>query len=575
MSDINSDPLLVDKPDWFKRLIAGFVDVASTWENASANNGFLRTALTRRAVTDLCALIDYVPVPQVTASGTMMFDADPAAIMPFTVLQTDVAANGSSSMGSSAQRYGARGPLTFNTLLEVVVQDSGHISTSTGQIVVASVFTTGEKVRASSSVTLPTGILAGTDYFAIYVDVTHVQLAATRALAFSGTALVPSAVGSGNLTLTRLSQAISCYQQNDVAYTSIGSSDGVTPWQEFDISQVGVLSDTLTVTVNGQAYVLVTTLALSAPTDNVFRLYYNTDGTCTIRFGNGVYGAIPPAAPVYVSYSYGGGLASNVAYPNQIVSYAGGDPRIKGCFNTVAFTGGNDAESLDSAKKNAPMLLKARSRFITIQDGIALAMAYGGLSLVQINRNTYGVLSCQVVGVATGGGNPSLATRTAIASYLLGLSMMSAVDVHFDAATLTPVTAAMNVRMTMGYLWTAISSYVSFAVKLYFAESGAEILAAYLSGGISLAVTKINLILSFSFQAADYAPITAILNTFNTTGARNFGDVIQLSDLYALCSAIPGVDYVVLTSSTPSIPYSEAANEITTMTGGSVTLTQV
>lgn len=578
LNDINSDPLLADKPDWFKRLIAGMVDVASVWENASANNGFLRTALTRRAVTDLCALIDYSLVPQVTASGTMMFDAAIAAVMPFTLALADVAANGPSSMGSSSLRYGAKASLAFSSLTEVIAQGAGTISTSTGQFTVAAVFTTGEKVRMASSTTMPTGFSTGTDYYAIYVDVTHVKFATSRALAILGTAIVPSTVGAGNLTITRYSRGIACYQQNDVGLVSpvsVGNSDGVTEFQEFTISQAGVISGTLTVTVNAQSYTLVTTLALSAPTDRVFRLYYNTDGSCTIRFGNGVYGAIPPAAPVYCTYSYGGGTKTNVAYANQITAYAGGDQNISGCFNATPFTGGGDAETLDSAKRNAPMLLKARSRFITTEDGIALVYAYGGISLCMINKNVYGALSCQVVGIATGGGNPSAPTRAAIAAYLILLTSLESVDVQFDAATLTPVVADMNVRMIPGNVWATVEAYTELAVNLFFSETGKEIYSAYLTGGVSLATTTLNTIFTTAFGASDYAAITMILNTLGVIGARTFADVIQLSDLYAICSAVPGVDYVVLNSSAPSLPYTCAADEITTMTGGSITLHSV
>ena len=59
LADINSDLTLVDKPEWFKRILAGIGDVLSVQRNASANQSFLRTAFTRKAVTDLLVLIDF------------------------------------------------------------------------------------------------------------------------------------------------------------------------------------------------------------------------------------------------------------------------------------------------------------------------------------------------------------------------------------------------------------------------------------------------------------------------------------------------------------------------------------
>jgi hypothetical protein len=583
LSDINSDPLLADKPDWFKRLIAGMVDVASTWENASANNGFLRTALTRRAVTDLCNLIDYSPAPQYTASGTLFFDASPSGLgnMPFTLTQPNVAANGPSGMSNSALRYGARAALSFVSMTEVLAAASWGTGTITDSGT-SSFFYTGEKVRLTTSGTLPTGLSINTDYFIIVLTQTGtgpynstLQLASTRANALAGIGLTWASYGSGNHTIVRMSRPITCYQENDVSAAVIGNSDGVTPFQEFQIGQAGILSDTMVVVINSVTYTLVTTLALSAPTDKVFRVYYNTDGTCTLRFGNGVYGAIPPAAPIYVSYSYGGGSKSNVSNLNQVTSYVGGDANVNGCFNQTVFTGGADPESLDSAKKNASLLLKARSRFVTVGDGQALALGYGGLALCTINRNAYGTLSAQVVGIASGGGNPSPTLRTAIATYLQNLSTLSAIYVQFDAATLTAVTANLNVHLLTGYVWATVSAYVDIAVRLFFSETGAEVLASYVSGGIAAAVAKINTIFSKSFGTGDYVAITAILTALTSVGPRNFADAISISDFYVVAASPPGVDYVSLTSSTPTIPYTCGAIEITTMTGGAVNLTQV
>lgn len=588
LADINADPLLVDKPDWFKRLVAGVIDVASEWENASANQGFLRTAITRRAVIDLATLIDYSPYGKIAASGIEMFDISPSLALPYTISQANLISKGASTIGASALQYGPRSSLSVASITQAIAAASWGTGTITVTGSALELYT-GEKVRLTTTGALPTGLATGTDYYLSTVVKTGTspsygytfKLATTRANAIAGTALSWVSAGSGTHTITHLSRATTVYQEKAVASTSIGVSDGVTEFQEFTIPQVGIQEDTLAVIIAGLTYTKVDTLALSASTDRVFRVYFNTDGTCTLRFGNGAYGILPPAADVYAVYSYGGGSISNVTTVNTVTAYAGGDANVIGCFNATAMTGGVDDESIASIKKLAPLLLKSRSRFITVDDGIALALAYGGLSTVMINRNVYGVLSAQVVGIATGGGNPSSTVRAAIGAYLQALTPLEDIYVQFDAATLTAVTAALSAHLLSGYLWATTSVYLSFAVKLFFSEVGSEVLQAYDDGGISAAVTKINALFSISpaFLPADYQAITSILTAFSTLGARVFGDLIQLSDLYAICSAVPGVDYVSLTSSTPSIPaltgYQCAADEITTMTGGSVTLVQV
>lgn len=51
LNDINNDPELADKPNWFKRAIAGIGDTISLWNDALANNLLLRTAFTRKKCT--------------------------------------------------------------------------------------------------------------------------------------------------------------------------------------------------------------------------------------------------------------------------------------------------------------------------------------------------------------------------------------------------------------------------------------------------------------------------------------------------------------------------------------------
>ena len=565
LSDINSDPALTDKPDWFKRLIAGVVDVVSVWENATANNLYLRTAFTRRAIIDIAALIDYNPTPQVSASGIFLFDVPvpswPATPFPFTAQIADLAVNGPSSGSSSALRYGARSSLLFSSITEAIVQDAGHISVSTGQLSISSpptnLWYVGEKIRIASSGSLPTGWTANTDYFisAITLSVgvqVSVALSTSRALAFAGVVVVPSTVGAGNLTVTRLSRPTILYQQTDVAAVSIGNSDGVTGFQEFNIPQIGVQLSTLVVTVNGVQWTQTTTLALALSTDTVYRVYYNTDGSCTLRFGNGVYGAIPGNFAIMATYSYGGGAKSNISNVNQATAYAGSGAggNINGAYNVTAVTGGADAEGFDSIRKNAPMLLKARSRFITAGDGVALTMAYGGFSQVLVNPTAYGLLTAQIVAVAIGGGAPNVTLRNAVVNYLTPLTPLSSCTITFDIGTFTPVTGVFAVKAVGGYLASAIGAYAKSAILLFFGDIGQEVVNAYNSYGIASAVSLINLYQGVSWGSADYAVFSAVLTALNTVKARAFYDRIQLSDFYSVLSAIPGLDYVTVSSCT-------------------------
>lgn len=570
LADINSDPELLDKPDWWKRMIAGIGDVLSVWQNMAENQSYLRTATTRRAVADLCALIDYQLTEQVTSSGTLLFDVAPASSLPLTVQTVNLSAMTSGTIGASSKRFEARASLTVSSSTEVVAYGDWNVTTKA--IAVASVFTTGEKVRVSTSGALPAGIVANTDYFVIYVSGTSIKLASTRAGAYAGTIHSFTTQGSGNHTLTRLSRAVTAYQQKSVASASIGISDGTTEWQEFRISQVGVILTTLAVTINGDTWTAQDTLVYSVSTDKHFKAMFDTDGTLSLMFGDGTYGAIPGIFDIMASYAYGGGAGSNVNVIGSVNAYAGSDANVTGVTNPVALTGGDDAQSITGAKRIAPMLLKARDRFVTTEDGQALALSFGGISLVKVIANVYGILSCKVIAVAIGGGTASPTVRTALQAYLIDRSILESMDVRVQAGTFTPVDVTSAAAITPGYTWATVQPYFTIAWKLFFTETGREIIDVYESYGIASAVTRINSIFSTSFVAADYSQMTAILDGLVRIGARNFEDVIQESDAYALIQGcVEGIDY--MTISAPSFPITLSADEITQ--AGTMTLTEI
>jgi hypothetical protein len=577
LADINADPTLVDKPDWWKRMIAGLGDVLSFINNASANQTFLRTAFTKQAVADLSEQIDYFPTPQVMASGLLMFDIIPTLSFPYSFAVANLAAMAPGSVAIPSRRFESRVALAVSSLTEVTAYTTWVVADD--KITVAAVFTTGEKVRLTFSATPPTTVpqvAVSVDYFAIYVDVTHIRLATSRANAFAGTYIDITAQGTGNHTLTRLSRSVAAYQQTSVSSGVIGTSDGATAWQEFTLPRVGIDASTIAVVINGVTWTKVDTPVYSVGTDKVYRVIPNTDGTMRIRFGNGTYGAIPGAFDVYAAYAYGGGAISNVSQLNVISQYAGTDTNCAGVFNPVAFTGGADAESIETSKILGPLLLKARDRFVTEADGEALALAYGGLSLVKINRNAFGPLTAEVVGIANGGGDPSAPLKALIVAYLVARSILDSIAVTFSAATLTIENVTSAVHVASGYTWAAVQPYVRLAWKMFFSECGNEILTAYRAGGVAAATTLINTIFSESFTSADYAAVSRLLDPWIALmfAPRDFGDYITQSDAFAyIQGCVQGIDYMTIAA--PSFPITLGTTEITTVTGATITLTSI
>jgi hypothetical protein len=570
LNDINAVTELKDKPEWWKRIWAGVGDLLSVYLNAQANNLFLRTAFTRQSVVDLCELIDYALAPKSTASGTQFYNLKSTATFPFTLSVSEQVAQTTGSLTQSAKRYEGRAQI-----LQAAQETGSFTADNTSEeLTVSRVFQTGEKVQLTSTGTLPAGLALVTDYWVIRVSDTVIKLASSLVNAKAGTEVTFTDDGTGAHTWHSLTISGAMYQQASVAQYSVGVADGTAEWQELDLADKDILQDTLTVTINSVEWNVLgsggfdTTFVTYGPTDKVVKLVYNSDLSAKLRFGNGVYGAIPGSFDVFVEYATGGGVDSN-ASAGQISLYAGGNTDVDATFNAAATTGGSNAESLASAKALAPLLLKARNRFVTVEDGEALVLDYGGISTVRVNKNTYGLLSCQVVCIANGGGNPSAAVRSALQTYLIDRTVLESIDVRVEVATIAATNVTAAVKILGGFTYSAIESYVDLAWKLFLTETGNEIQSEFDSNGIASAVTLINSIFSTTFSSVDYAQVEKLVSNLTP---REFGDTIQESDaLGYIDSFVNGVDY--LTVSAPTFPLTLLDNEITTP--GTITLSEI
>lgn len=111
----------------------------------------------------------------------------------------------------------------------------------------------------------------------------------------------------------------------------------------------------------------------SAVDDKVFQVSYNDDFAAVVMFGDNTLGVSPLAGDAYlVTYRVGGGTRGNV--PREFIntsittSYEGVTD-IAGVIENISIgTGGANAESVDHAKKYAPLTFKRQDRLVTLDD---------------------------------------------------------------------------------------------------------------------------------------------------------------------------------------------------------------
>ena len=568
LNDINSDQELADKPDWWKRGISGVIDVLSMILNAEANNLVLRTSFTRQAIADLLALIDYQITEKQTSTGSVLFYIDSSASFPFSVAAADLVGLTQGNLSVSAKRFEARASVNVTLVQEIIANTA--VSAGTDIFTVARVFTTGEKVILSGS-DLPVPIVVGTEYWVIKISDTEIKLATSLENAYSGIPIDITAQGTGNITIDLYSFFADLYQQETKSEQNIGSSDGFSEFQEFDLPDVDIIQDTLTIVINSETYTRVDTLVFSISTDKVFKQIYNTDGSSKIQFGDGDFGFIPPAFDILANYAIGGGGESNVQAADRLNVYAGSNSNVVGISNPSTLTGGANAQGDEQAKVLGPLLLKTRDRFITSEDGEALALEFGGISQVKVNGNEFGVLSAEVVIVPTGGGTTTTQFKDDLDEYLTDRSVLESIDIRvFDATSLTQ-NVVSAVKVLPGYSFADIEQYIDLAWQLFFNETGLEIQNDFISNGITSAVVLINNYFGTSFSVEDYDQISKLLDEDIYSPALIGGDR-QESDAFGyLDTGIDGLDY--LTISSPSFPITVGNGEITT--DGTLTVTEI
>lgn len=556
MNDINSDTELKDTPEWWKRGLAGIMDVLSMYENAIANQSFPRSAFTRLAVSDLLALIDYYLDPKATSSGILLYYLDAGTSFPKTILVEDLGARSQGTIVVSSRKYEARSAEVMASTSEGFVTDFAVDN----NLDIARVYITGEKVQVATDNTLPSPLAASTDYYVIYVSDTEIVLATSLANAYAGTEITLLSDGVGNHTIDLFSVQVTSYQQETQDQYTVGRSDGISSWQKFDLQFLDVVEDTLEVTINSVSWDIVDSLVYSTSTDTHCLLRYNTDNSSYVLFGDGTYGKIPGNFDVLIDHATGGGLESNISKIDKINVYAGSDSDVLGVSNPSAFTGGSEVEDIETAKVLGPLLLKARDRFVTSDDAKALSLSFGGITRVAVLKNLYGLLSAGIAIVPSGGGLPSSALKTSLQTYLIDRTILESVDTRVIDPTYVTVTPVSQIKVDSGYTFAGIKNYVMLAFDLLFSEVTSEYKADYLQNGVASVTTLINAKWSFTFTISDYPQIERLISNVTAT---DFGESFQESDVFGFVDTfVYGVDY--LTVSSPAFPIVVDDDEIST-----------
>ncbi|MDB5970557.1 MAG: hypothetical protein JWQ90_3007 [Hydrocarboniphaga sp.] len=207
-------------------------------------------------------------------------------------------------------------------------------------------------------------------------------------------------------TLTLSAPLTNCYERASVAVNANvapathgetvseigGSGDAAQASQSFTLKQppltyVASGSDpsgavsTLQVRVNNLLWSERATLYGSGAKDRVYALRQDDAGKTTLDFGDGSEGARLPSAQNNLRFSYRKGLgAAGNLRSGQISTLLTRPLGVKAATNPAPASGGQDAETRDRARRNAPLRVLTLDRAVSAQDYADFARAFAGIA---------------------------------------------------------------------------------------------------------------------------------------------------------------------------------------------------
>lgn len=171
----------------------------------------------------------------------------------------------------------------------------------------------------------------------------------------------------------------------------MGSGSASTPNQSFTLKQSPLTyvqaatangrQSTLEVQVNGVKWQEVPTLYQQKPPASVFSTANQWDTTTDVLFGDGVEGATLPTGQnnLQANYRIGSGADGNVD-AGTLSTLMDRPLGVSGVTNPQSATGGQDAQSIDDIRTNAPQTVMTLGRAVSIADYQSYASTFSGIS---------------------------------------------------------------------------------------------------------------------------------------------------------------------------------------------------
>ena len=334
------------------------------------------------------------------------------------------------------------------------------------------------------------------------------------------------------------------------------------PDQVFVVGARPFLDGSLGIVAGNGSYTEVDDFLNSIDTDLHFTVEVNQNDQATVRFGDGVNGAIPTGSITF-TYKTGGGAVGNVD-ANEITEIEGsftdslGNPAELTATNPLAASGGVDRQTVAQARILAPLSLRVLTRTVTRDDfeigalgvpGVARALMLTSNEDVSVGENTGDLYV-----IATGGGVPSATLK---AQVLVAVTITKPSTLTFVTSIVDPIFKTITVDATVflqsGADAATVKTAIETALADFFAVSKAD------------GTPNTNVDFGFNIKKADGTPAAELAwsDVFNVvrdvTGVRKVDDATfdldgSPDDVPLVNNEFPKLGTITLTNGDTSSP---------------------
>lgn len=259
-------------------------------------------------------------------------------------------------------------------------------------------------------------------------------------------------------------------------YTSSGSSA-----QEYNIPATDIENTNVYVTVNGESWTEVDSFINSTTISEEYVVRNELDDTITILFGDNVFGKAPSLGDsVVIEYVKTDGVSGNVYTTGTITTLNDtildelDATQTVTVTNTTTFLGGEDIETTEEIRYNAPRVFATGDRAVTKDDFVALLEDYSGVANVNVwgeaeetNPDIENYNRVKISMILQNWALPGTSFQETISEYLYTKSLMT-VRYTFVDPTIVYVIPTVTLKVNAGNTLSRIESLVSAAIEEQF-----------------------------------------------------------------------------------------------------------